>query len=33
MMHDDYMNVLLPLSSNLLSAVVVVVSVVDAGAP
>ncbi len=33
MMHDDYTTMLLPLSSILLSVVVVVVSVVDAGAP
>jgi hypothetical protein len=33
MMHDDYTTVLLGLSSILLSVVVVVVSVVDAGAP
>jgi hypothetical protein len=33
MMHDDYTTVLLPLSSILLSVIVVVVSVVDAGAP
>lgn len=33
MMHDDYTTMLLPLSGILLGLVVVVVSVVDAGAP